>query len=100
MWFSFDSFSSLPTSSLVWDPSPNEFNNDNLFIGQYLVFLSKKTKRHFGILNEGFNKGLDFYRLFAQGSIYGLDSFACFLTLGYLGPLMSFNPLNQQLLNY
>ncbi len=72
----------------MWDPSPNEFNNDNLFIGQYLVFLSKKTKRHFGILNEGFNKGLDFYRLFAQGSIYGL------------GPLMSFNPLNQQLLNY
>jgi hypothetical protein len=46
----------------------------------------KQKKLLFGILNEGFNKGLDFYQLFAQGSIYGLDSFACFLTLGYLGP--------------
>jgi hypothetical protein len=64
----------------------NEFNNDNFFISQYLVFFSKKKILLFGISNEGFNKGLDFYQLFAQGSIYGLDSFACFLTLGYLGP--------------
>jgi hypothetical protein len=62
---------------------PNKFNNDYFFIGQYS---QKKMNLLFGILNEGFNKGLDFYQLFAQGSIYGLDSFACFLTLGYLGP--------------
>jgi hypothetical protein len=66
---------------------PNKFNNDYFFIGQYLVFFSPPKKNLlFGILNEGFNKGLDFYQLFAQGRIYGLDSFACFLTLGYLGP--------------